>query len=238
LERLSDLTYEEEKIALAKTSEYLTCNKGARQADGVIFVEKGRGPRIRSELADDELASYNGVGGGRFFKWYQPGLFETELKALGAGLEGCTERECVVALRNVSARIRMWSPEDRVDLAPYAGPQCYPHLKDAARYLATGVYEQGQRQGRRLAIETEALAASGLPKHLDSCLPDQLTDCWLRCGKCKAWRLVDKWSMAALTSEAYGKSEAGVAPDPWQSWVCTAGKRFEAWQRGRERNFK
>ena len=62
-------------------------------------------------MGHEALTAYNGVGGSRFWKWYEPGVFDAELKKLGGKFEWCSERECVDALRNTSARIGEMSRE-------------------------------------------------------------------------------------------------------------------------------
>ena len=49
------------------------------------FLEKDHGPASAAEAqARPELAAYNGLNGGRFFKWYEPGHFLQELRRRGA----------------------------------------------------------------------------------------------------------------------------------------------------------
>ena len=107
------------------------------------------GPSKRNELGDGALAAYNGVGGGRFWKWYESGVFEAELKKLRATFERFSERECVDDLRNTSARILVMSREYKADLTPYGGPQCYPQVKrwkkDNKKVLANRQIEQAKK---------------------------------------------------------------------------------------------
>ena len=105
-----------------------------------------------------------------FWKWYEPGVFEAELKELGATFEWCSERECVDALRNTSARIGEMSREYKSDLTPYEGPQCYPQVKtwekDNNKLLAKSQVEQAKKRDVRVVAEGEARTASGMPAHL------------------------------------------------------------------------
>jgi hypothetical protein len=98
LEELDDLTDVEKDAALEATTNLLK-HPNKRRRHGGDFVEQGAGPCNKNELGNEELASYNGKGGGRFWKWYEPGVFEQQLKILRTDFETCTERQCVEALR-------------------------------------------------------------------------------------------------------------------------------------------
>ena len=234
LENLEELTNEERRVALEKMSVSLAKHPDSRQQGGVVFVEQGEGPGKLGELEDTALASYNGKGGGRFWRWYQPGEFEMELTKLGTDVKRCSERECVEALRQTSARIREYSAEWKADLKQYAGPQCYPHLTDPARYLANSRYEQGIKRETRETRVAERRDATGLPAHIE--LPDSLTGCWLKCGKCGARRLVDRWCMASLGPNAYSEEVAEVKqPLRWKTWLGEARSRYDVWVQKRDR---
>ena len=66
-----------------------------------------------------------------------------------------------------------------------------------------------------------------------------LTQCWLRCDKCGARRLVSRACMAALTTEAYQKDwreegEKGRIDDMcgafrWRDWLGGASARYQRW---------
>ena len=87
-------------------------------------------PASVNEVGDEALASYNGVGGGRFWKWYEPGVFEAELQKLGTDFEGCKERECVAALRNTSARIRRDESRIQSGLDALGRPTVLPAIEE------------------------------------------------------------------------------------------------------------
>ena len=93
LEELYDLSDGEKGAALEATTHLLKDPKKRRRHGG-DFVEEGAGPCCKDELGNEELAGYNGKGGGRFWKWYEPGVFEQQLKLLRTDFETCTERQC------------------------------------------------------------------------------------------------------------------------------------------------
>ena len=75
----------------------------------------------------------------------------------------------------------------------------------------------------------------------------QLRECWLRCDKCGARRLVSQDAMSALTTKAYQEdwrsslSDKEVKPGDlcsavrWQRWLSGASARYAAWA-GASRN--
>ena len=98
------------------------------------------------------------------------------------------------------------------NLTPFAGPQCFPQVFDDNRYVAPS------------PGKVEAATAAREQGHLE----EQLSSCWLRCQNpmCKKLRLVEKSSLASLTSEAF--MEGTVLTDDWKEWLGRAGSRYTA----------
>ena len=113
------------------------------------------------------------------------------------------------ALRTTSDELRQF-PIERQRLKPYAGPQCFPHLKDPARKHANK--EEGGA--------TSEVGADVARK--------QLTECWLQCDKCRKWRLVERSSLPAVKPEAYSKRREGCVDFDWGRWLRDARTRYEA----------
>ena len=223
LEHLCELTESEARIAFEKMARYL---RRKLPRDGGNVLEVGYGPSKAAELDEPELASYNGRNGGKFWQYFDLGEFNRQLNALGTDMGSGTERQCVDALRKTSNAIRKWSRAVRDTIRSYAGPQCFPHLSDAKR---TGLEKPGVAEARRAVVATERCATTGLPAHMHESVPDQLTGCWLKCGKCSALRWVDRWSMASLGSDAYLKPIDGVDASKWKVWLGEARSRYDAW---------
>ena len=101
--------------------------------------------------------------------WYEPSVFQVELQRLGVDVETCTERECVIALRETSKLIREYSDVYKNGLVQYAGPQCYPQLKDAARLGANSCFGKRSRQRTSLVKGVGALERRLVPA-VDDCL--------------------------------------------------------------------
>ncbi len=93
---------------------------------------------MSSEVAEDERFAYNGVGGGRVFKWYRKGTFKWCLRQVGWKGAGddftrtCTERQVMKALRDTSDWLGKFPMETNC-MEQYAGPQCFPQIREAAR---------------------------------------------------------------------------------------------------------
>ena len=56
----------------------------------------------------------------------------------------------------------------------------------------------------------------------------QLTECWLRCDKCKRWRVVERASLPALKPEEYSKRREGCIEVDWVRWLGEAQGRYGA----------
>ena len=159
-------------------NEYFRLNRPLQHHKGTTsigFIERDQGPRTVADR-HEASAAYNGRGGGQVFKWYTRPAFERHLWKLGwqgarVTVETCTERQCMRALRTTSDELRQF-PIERQRLQPYAGPQCFPHLKDPAR-------KHANKEEVGLTPEVGADVAR-----------KQLAECWLQCDKCRKWRLV------------------------------------------------
>ena len=90
--------------------------------------ERGKGVRgLDDRDVNDRYGSererYNGVGGGKVFKWFSRVVFNSFLARMGVSEADCTERDCMLALAATSAeltKIDMLTEQ----LKPFAGPQC------------------------------------------------------------------------------------------------------------------
>ena len=143
LEHLDDLTREERIVALRETHDRLREHQDLRQRSGgknpKVLVEQGYGPAKWYELDDPDFTCYNGKDGGENYKWFVPSVFQRELQRMNADLETCTERECELALRKTNAVVGMYTAAYKAGLVEYAGPQCYPQLKEQARVSVNSV---------------------------------------------------------------------------------------------------
>ena len=88
--RLNDEMYER---CLRRIQMNLEMNK--RQERGKY--EQGAGVRTRADREGggrygSERERYNGVGGGKVFKWYSRAVFNNHLACMGASEQSCTER--------------------------------------------------------------------------------------------------------------------------------------------------
>ena len=108
------------KSSLSKKYE---CGKGARSVED-------RGVGDEEQRFGSELEQYNGIDGGRVFKWYTRGVFNKHLSSKGTSERSCTERQCVDALAAASEELRVNGLT--AALAPFAGPQCFAHLNAAS----------------------------------------------------------------------------------------------------------
>ena len=145
LNYLVDLSFDERREALQRTNDFIRFN--CRDV-----VEQGCGPWAPADVDDEDFARYNGRGGGRVFKYFEPDLFLTELGQMGVDASTCTERQCMSALGNTSAHIaKNFSAEYMKGMVQFAGPQCYPHLRDGARMRANEQHGRGGWLQRLLA---------------------------------------------------------------------------------------
>ena len=112
---------------------------------------------------------------------------------------------------------------EQVELAPYAGPQCYPQLKE--RLMANAVEVGGLRRGnnrpgaagRRARPEDDGLNA----------VVEQFEGCWMRCDDCGARRLVERGSLASLRAEEFQKTLEGSEEGFWAQWLDGARSRYD-----------
>ena len=212
---LEDLTAAEYASCLDRVDGYFKYNQKLQAAVGRPsgFVERDKGPRTADERAS-QAADYNGRGGGRSFKWYWRPIFERCLRRFGSeryGLETCTEKQCMQALQAASEELSRF-PLVTVSLAAFAGPQCFPHLKDPARVRANEV--------------ARSRAAAGGSKSLQ--VFRQVEEGWLRCDACRKWRLVDRQCLPSLTPAAFSAQKEGCADFDWGAWVAAARGRYQA----------
>ena len=126
------------------------------------------------------------------------------------------------ALKATSEMLKSGKVE-QVDLAPYAGPQCYPQLKE--RLMANAVEAGGLRRdnnrpgaaGRSARPEDDGLNA----------VVEQFEGCWLRCDDCGARRLVERGSLASLRAEDFQKTLEGSEEGFWAQWLDGARSRYD-----------
>ena len=105
--------------------------------DAKVLVEQGYGPATAYEVDDDEFACYNGKNGGKIWMWYEPLEFQRQLQGMRVSVATCTERQCVDALCKTSDKIgKNCNEAYKAGLVQYAGPQCFPQLKDPVRLQA------------------------------------------------------------------------------------------------------
>ena len=149
---VDDLGNDEKFEALKWVREMLSRNKHLRCShEGEEYVEQGRGAATVGDLENEALANYNGTGGGKVWTYYQPEVFNEELRKQGVDVQTCTERQCFRALRATSARLRKCGEVWKKDLVPDAGPQCYPQLKEVERLEANS--QKLRVAGRALQVE-------------------------------------------------------------------------------------
>ena len=119
---------------------------------------------------------------------------------------------------------------------PYAGPQCYPQLKDPVRLEANSQLVSKKKNKRKKGSGEGSKAEDDVDEAEDIAL--QLRHCWLRCDKCGARRLVSSECMKSLTTEAYqtdwrtlkGKEMVGeCAAGRWRAWIAGARSRYSSW---------
>ena len=112
---------------------------------------------------------------------------------------------------------------EQVELVQYAGPQCYPQLKE--RLMANAVESGGVRRdnsrpgaaGRRACPRDDGLGA----------VVEQVEGCWLRCDDCGARRLVERRSLASLRAERFQKTLEGGEEGFWAQWLEGARSRYD-----------
>ena len=137
---------------------------------------------------DDASFAYNGSNKecGRVFKWYRKALFQDRLRELGWAKTGCKtgaqvyasldEHICMRALRLTTEHLEKY-PRMHGSMDEYAGPQCYPQLIDDSKYNANNEV---------LRVASEQVGCLEM-----DAVREQMR-CWLRCGSCGKWRLVEQ----------------------------------------------
>ena len=108
-------------------------------------------------------------------------------------------------------------PMETQTLEPYAGPQCFPHLRDAVRRNANAI--------KKPANGDEAIC--GLPE-----LREQMSRCWLQCDDCLRWRLIERHSFPAVDPEGFSRRKLvpGWEPFDWGAWLARARDRYESYR--------
>ena len=219
---LEDLWPDEYAEALSMVNESLK-HPGQQQLGGGDAIERDQGPGSAAEARErPALAAYNGRKGGQFFRWYEPGRFLHELRLRGAEVATCSEDQCMQALKATNEMLKSGKVE-QVELVQYAGPQCYPQLKE--RLMANAVESGGVRRdnsrpgaaGRRACPRDDGLGA----------VVEQVEGCWLRCDDCGARRLVERRSLASLRAERFQKTLEGGEEGFWAQWLEGARSRYD-----------
>ena len=158
--RLDDESYEE---CLRQIQWNLKMHKGREGGK----YERGAGVRTREDRVGggrygSEREKYNGVGGGKVFKWFSRAVFNNYLARMGASEASCTERQCMIALGAVSDELKKY-PMVTDRLTQFTGPQCYPHLDPSSvdyRVLANqrpkGEEEEGEDSVQERECNTRA----------------------------------------------------------------------------------
>ena len=175
---------------------------------------------------------YNGEAPtpGRNFRWYRKAVFQDQLRRFGwtavkrttgrQVYETITERQCMLALQATNDALALNS-QATGHLEPYLGPQCYPQVRDEARYRAN---------------EPKASGSADEPPTLPAAR-EQLC-CWLQCDDCRRWRLVERKSFSAVDpagfARAAGDTDDHAASVNWAEWFDKAPARFDAFRRRRE----
>ena len=118
----------------------------------------------------------------------------------------------------------------------YAGPQCFPQLKDPVRLQANSQFVSKKKKKTDKATAKGSKADGDVDELED--IAFQLQHCWLRCDKCGARRLVSSECMTALTTEAYQKDlripndkdmPDGYVAGRWRAWLGGARSRYSSW---------
>ena len=100
MDNVEELDDSELKECLELTNASLKMNPHLLRQGRVQLVKKGAGPQDAYEfMRQKDLREYNGEHGGKFYKWYAPGVFLRELKRLGCSRSQCSERVVEEALQ-------------------------------------------------------------------------------------------------------------------------------------------
>ena len=134
---LSELSPEQYATCLSQVHEHFRRNAAHRSG---WKLETGMGPTTVDERANLLKANYN--GDARVFKYYSRQVFLDQLARVNDGLaltpENATERQFMVALAETSLQMQRCHcvRASKFQVFEYRGPQCYPQLRDEARYRA------------------------------------------------------------------------------------------------------
>ena len=221
---IKELSDEDYMKCIEETHKYLRDHSSYCKKGKCVLVARGMGPQGVADRSRDRTETsnaaedYNGVDGGRVYMYYSPGVFARMVHRLGCTFETCTERQCVDVLRAVNNEIDNY-PMVRVQLKPYAGPQCFAQLQDKERLYAnmpgedTGVGGKIGTSDKRFNV---------------------LRDCWMRCDNenCKKWRLVDPGSLKSLRPETFAETFEGSETYDWKRWLGDAGVRYAEFLKG------
>ena len=137
-------------------------------------------------------------------------------------METCTEGQCIRALKATSEALH--TGPAHAGLVPYAGPQCYPQLKERLWANTPQQMETAGRGPKRGAVKARA----GTEDEDLRVLAEQFENCWMRCDDCGARRLVERGSAASLRSESFQKVTEGSEAGFWGQWLREARSRHDA----------
>ena len=221
---LTDLQYDQ---CLRDVHKYFTFHPGQCHEGKVKIVEKGKGPSHRGERAQKgpeeithEKECYNGLNGGRVYKYYTPGTFARILhQSFALTWDKISERQCMDALRATSEELGIY-PQTNSQLLPYAGPQCFPQLYDDSRRLANGRVGQEEQVEAPLDMRRER---------------QFMEKCWLRCDACRKWRLVEPDALASLTAMKYKEITQCAEDVDWKGWLGQARARYDVFLQEHEK---
>ena len=155
VDNLADLLPGQYDACLQEVHDQFRMNLGMTKKGKVVKVEKGRGPQNNGdrtrvgEETQDHMECYNGVSGGQVYRNYKYDTFKRLLKNLGVDDPlACTERQCEDALQATNLELNR-NPLQSRTLEAYAGPQCFPQLKER---LFANANARGDPDGDRLSL--------------------------------------------------------------------------------------
>ena len=200
---LDDLTDAEYDQCLKTVHEYYAKNPGERRTGDRVLLKPNMGPP-NSLARALPLADYNGERGGEVFWWFHKVYFAKALKDLGTTVKLATEAQVMSALKTTSESLR-GGQVNGMQLLKYAGPQCYPQVRD------------------RMNAGLKPVSGDSGAKELN-----QWRDCWLCCSSCTKMRLVRKDCMPAVCPEMFKGEETCPGDVEWRNWMQMAEERFNA----------
>ena len=222
LRSIADLEEEEFNLCLERVHKYVTDHVGQQK-----HIEKSKGSQSFADYkANPDLAEYNGIGGGRVFRWYSRAIFERHLRTMHPLWCGpprqvhegdLTERQCMQALRATSSEIQRF-PSVFVSMVEYSGPQCFPHVSEPGRREANAQVFSS----RRTADEEQKREASG-----------GFRGKWRCCDDCKRWRYLSQNAAAVFDRDACLAACYGNAD--WGAWLKAAPARYRSFQAQNDR---